>query len=95
MFTVLPQDETVAEDSINVTFKCSASSNPSPTLSWLKDGIAINQNYTGILLSDDNQIITIGKVQRSDAGVYVCNATNKIASVSVSAYLNVQCEYKC
>jgi hypothetical protein len=82
----------VEEGSINVTFTCNASSNPSPTLAWFKDGIAINQNDTNILLSENKQIITIGKVERTDAGVYVCSATNSVKTVSASAYLNVQCE---
>ena len=37
--------------------------------------------------------LTITNVKRSDAGKYVCNATNKIDSVSASAYLDVQCKY--
>jgi hypothetical protein len=92
-FDIRPQNKTVKEDSINVTFTCSASGNPSPTLAWSKDGIAINQNDTNVLLGENKQTITIGKVQRSDAGAYICSAINKIKTVSVSAYLNVQCEY--
>jgi hypothetical protein len=93
VFTVLPENKIAEKGSVNVTFKCNASSNPSPTLAWFKDGIAINQNYTNVLLSENKQIITIREVQRSDAGFYVCNATNKIKSVSMSAYLDVQCKY--
>ena len=93
-FKITPQNKTVDEGDTNVNFSCNATSNPFPWLAWFKDGNAITQNSTNINLSQDNQtIIIIGAVQRSDAGYYVCNATNKIRSVSVSAYLNVQCKY--
>ena len=93
MFETKPKNETVNEGS-NVTFLCNATSNPSPTLSWTKDGNLINQSFNNIVLSQDSQTLTINNVQRDDAGIYVCNATNNVNSVSASAYLNVQCKYK-
>ena len=93
MFETKPKNETVNEGS-NVTFLCNATSNPSPTLSWTKNGNLINQSFNDIVLSQDSQTITINNVQREDAGIYVCNATNNVNSVSASAYLNVQCKYK-
>ena len=91
MFEIKPKNETVNEGG-NVTFQCNATSNPSPTLSWTKNGNAINQSSNNIVLSEDNQTLTINNVQRNDAGIYVCNATNNVNSVSASAYLNVQCK---
>ena len=38
--------------------------------------------------------MTITKVEISDDGNYLCEATNKIATVNVSAHLNVECKYK-
>ena len=94
VFKIKPQDQTVQENDMNVTFKCSATSNPMPSYTWFKDNIVINKiNFTNIVLSKDNQNITILTVQRKDAGLYVCNATNKIGSVTASAHLNVQCKY--
>ena len=88
-----PTNKTVNEGN-NVTFQCRATGNPSPTLSWTKDGSTINQNSNNTVLSQDNETLTITNVKRGDAGKYVCNAKNKIDSISASAYLDVQCKYK-
>ena len=93
VFKIKPKNEIVNEGS-NVTFQCNATSNPSPTLSWTKDGNAINQSSNNIILSQDSPTFTINNVRRNDAGIYVCNATNNVNSVSASAYLNVQCKYE-
>ena len=93
VFEIKPKNEIVNEGN-NVTFHCNATSNPSPTLSWTKDGNAINQSSNNIVLSQDSQILNVINVERNDAGIYVCNATNNVNSVSASAYLNVQCKYK-
>ena len=87
------KNETVKEGS-KVTFQCNATGNPSPTLSWTKDDNLINQSSNNIVLSEDSQTLTINNVQRNDAGIYLCNATNNVNSVSASAHLNVQCKYK-
>ena len=93
VFEIKPKNEIVNEGS-NVTFQCNATSNPSPTLSWTKDGNAINQSSNNIILSQDSQTLTINNVRRNDAGIYVCNATNNVNYVSTSAYLKVQCKYE-
>ena len=91
MFETKPKNETVNEGG-NVTFQCNATSNPSPTLSWTKNGNAINQSFNNIVVSKDSQALTINNVQRNDAGIYICDATNNVSSVSASAHLNVQCK---
>ena len=87
------KNETVNEGS-KVTFQCNATGNPSPTLSWTKDGNLINQSSNNIVFSQDSQTLTINNVQRNDAGFYVCNATNNVNYVSASGHLNVQCKYE-
>ena len=95
MFTIKPGNKAVKEGSMNVSFTCNATSYPSPTLTWYKDGSGIKGNSTNFALSQDMGTITIKKVEKSDAGLYVCNATNEIKSVAADAYLNVLCELKC
>ncbi|XP_039971660.1 intercellular adhesion molecule 5 [Xiphias gladius] len=67
----------------NVTFDCSAEGNPAPVILW---------NYTSAVNVDE----TTGRRQRSvsvtgatstNAGVYICVATNKVGSVSRSVTL--------
>ena len=77
-----------------MTFKCRATGHPSPTLSWIKNKTTINQNSKNIVLSQNNQSLTIRNAKRSDAGTYVCRATNNITSVDASANLDVHCKYK-
>ena len=95
VFTIKPGNKTVKEGSMNVSFTCNATSYPSPTLTWFKNGNVIKRNSTNFALSEDKGTITIKKVERGDAGFYVCNATNEIKSLAVGAYLNVLCELKC
>ena len=77
MFEIKPKNETVNEGG-NVTFQCNATGNPSPTLSWTKNGNAIiNQSFNNIVLTEDSQTLTINNAQRNDAGIYICDATNE------------------
>ncbi|XP_028413448.1 tyrosine-protein phosphatase Lar-like isoform X5 [Dendronephthya gigantea] len=89
VFNRKPENKTVKEGSMNVSFNCNATSFPTPKLAWLKDGKVIKQNSTNFVLSKDMGTLTIRKVRKSDAGLYVCNATNEVKSVAVDAYLNV------
>lgn len=67
-----------------VNLQCSAIGNPTPKITWIKDGEEVD---TGNKLSF--------KALRSQSGRYWCLAQNGLEdSVNASAYLDVQCEYK-
>ena len=73
---------TVNESSKTRLF-CNASGNPLPTTNWILPNASIVNNTH---LQFDN-------TSKTQHGKYVCQAVNIIGNVSVSMYLNVQCEY--
>ena len=86
-----PQNATVTEGE-NVTLACNASGNPTPSISWTKNGSAVNSPR--IRLSSDKKQLTITNVNRDDKGEYRCVANNSIGAVvsSNAAVLDVQCK---
>jgi hypothetical protein len=72
-----------------VTFECRASGEPKPKISWFKDGQKLNLDRTDsnsiskskyTLIHDSNLFIfsaTLGKLNKSDSGVYYCMAENE------------------
>ena len=90
--TVQPQNKTLTERE-NVTLSCNATGNPAPSISWTKDGSAVNSPK--ISLSLDNKQLTITNVSRDDSGDYRCVANNSVGAVVTSnaATLGVQCKY--
>ena len=79
--TVTPTNLTMAEGH-NATFRCSATGNPTPTITWMKDGqtVATGRSYTL-------------EANKKDSGMYWCIADNGLrVKANASAFLNVQCE---
>lgn len=76
-----PSDQTVIEGA-KVTFHCDASGNPSPKLTWIKDGKTVGM---GERLSFE--------AQRNNSGKYWCLADNGVPpSTNASAFLGVHCK---
>ena len=79
---IKPSDETVIENE-EIRFHCSATGNPVPRITWIKDGKTVGSGETLSLES-----------KRNDSGKYWCSADNGLSeAVNASAYLDVQCEY--
>ena len=67
-----------------VTFHCAATGNPTPKITWTKDGKTVG---TGSKLT----FVAL----RSLAGQYWCSADNGLsAGVKANAYLHVLCKYQ-
>ena len=82
ILTIKPSDQTVIEDK-ELTFHCSASGNPTPKITWTKDGEIVSHGDT---LSF--------KANRINSGKYLCSAENGLEiTVNACAYLDVQCEF--
>ena len=81
-FTSRPSNQTVIEGT-KIIFNCSATGNPHPDMSWLKDGKTVAEGDTLSL-----------ETSRNDSGIYWCLAKNGVGEViNVTAYLDVQCKF--
>ena len=87
-----PQNETIMEGN-SVTFSCEAIGNPSPSISWTKNGFLLsNIGDPRITFTELNRKLTITNVKGTDGGKYRCVASNSLGvATSNPATLNVQC----
>ena len=77
-----PDDQTVIEGT-KATFYCNASGNPSPKITWSKDGKTLTEGETLSFEANRNQ-----------SGEYWCSVENGLSvTVNASAHLDVQCKY--
>ena len=67
----------------DITFHCTATGNPTPKITWIKDGKTVAQG--------DSWSFT---AKRNHSGKYWCSAENGLdMTANSSAYLDVQCKY--
>ena len=92
--TAHPDNKEVRKGS-HVTLSCDANGNPSPSISWTKNGVLLNK--TGdprISFTQQNRKLTMKNVSEADNGEYQCVAINLIGNAtSNGATLDVQCKY--
>ena len=76
-----PENQTVIESG-TVTFHCNATGNPNPKITWIKDGMIL----------DEGDTLSIN-TNRNHSGIYWCLAENGLNSaVNASASLDVWCK---
>ncbi|XP_066262767.1 neogenin isoform X2 [Euwallacea similis] len=82
----------VAIEGQNVSLDCAANGNPIPTITWLKDGRAIDMNYLDGRFSQvgSTSSLRITRIQEQDAGTYQCRAENREDSLYASAMIDIQ-----
>ena len=92
-----PKGLTTEEGKV-VDFSCEVKGNPSPSVTWTKDGQRLNIKADSRLTAssaNNSHNLTITGVHRSDAGQYRCVANNSVdSSTSSAAELEVNCKYK-
>ena len=85
----------------NFTFSCSATGNPSPTVSWSRRGRLLPIGSETITVSPEGDKLTLSFIDSTDAGGYTCTAENVVSdqgslvtkSVSSTAQLIVIGKY--
>ncbi|KAL7070447.1 hypothetical protein ACQ4LE_010441 [Meloidogyne hapla] len=65
---------TQALENHNVVLACNASGEPSPVITWQRNGVLVE---TGARYSLENSFLKVADVRSSDSGIYVCVATNE------------------
>ncbi len=83
--------DTVADISDQVTFNCSASGVPLPTISWYRDGSPLdpanfNISETTIGMDSVSSVLILGSLVLSDAGTYSCNASNEVSGTDTRQF---------
>ncbi|KAK2115178.1 Fibroblast growth factor receptor-like 1 [Saguinus oedipus] len=82
---VVPQQ--VARLGRTVRLQCPVEGDPPPLTMWTKDGRTIHSGWSRFRVLP--QGLKVKQVEREDAGVYVCKATNGFGSLSVNYTLTV------
>ena len=81
-----------------VVFSCVVAGYPEPDVAWTKNGVKLNASGNARLdvsSNNGNHQLNILKVQKSDAGIYRCEANNSLDNASSSAAtLTIHCECK-
>ena len=82
-FVDLPLDQTVREND-ETTLYCSATGNPTPTITWLVDGKTVASGNAFKFVAN-----------RTHSGQYWCSVENGLnVRINASAQLDVQCKLK-
>jgi len=67
------------------SFECNATGNPPPVLTWLKKSVPLNSSADPRISIPEPGIVNISAVQASDAGRYICVASNSLGMVYARA----------
>lgn len=77
LFTFVPPEVMEVVTGSNVTMECAANGNPSPDISWNKEGGHLPRTRHRMVLGN----IEIFSVHSRDSGTYVCKAANRLGSI--------------
>ena len=78
-------NKTITEEGENVTVSCNVSGTSPLTVAWIK--IVGGERFYGSEL-------VFTHINRSQAGEYMCEASNECGNASVTATIEVQCKYQ-
>ena len=67
----------------NLTLLCNVSGSPLPMVSWIKVGDDISTNGSELVFTN---------ISRTQAGEYICEASNGCGNASETASIEVQCK---
>ncbi|XP_053140297.1 striated muscle preferentially expressed protein kinase isoform X2 [Hemicordylus capensis] len=90
IFEIPIQDVTVTAGS-EVLFKCIITGNPSPEVSWRKDGVTFRSSTTRPIKAEgERHTLLVRSARTADAGLYTVCATNEVGEACCSAILTVR-----
>lgn len=88
-FVKQPHDFIAVADT-NVELECTVNGDPPPKTLWRREETKMPVGRSRVT---DELSLRIERVQPDDEGVYVCDATNAVGSISAKAILTVHCKY--
>ncbi|XP_068734676.1 uncharacterized protein [Montipora capricornis] len=74
----------------NLTLICEVAGDPTPNITWTREGATTNQLVNAI-----GSVLNLVKIQLNDAGSYRCTADNGYGVVSSLASVNIICSSHC
>uniref|UniRef100_A0A670K409 Ig-like domain-containing protein n=1 Tax=Podarcis muralis TaxID=64176 RepID=A0A670K409_PODMU len=90
IFEIPIQDVTVVAGT-EVLFKCIITGNPSPEVSWRKDGVPFRSSTTRPIKAEgERHTLLVRSARAADAGLYTVCATNEVGEACCSAILTVR-----
>nr|XP_034982660.1 striated muscle preferentially expressed protein kinase isoform X3 [Zootoca vivipara] len=90
IFEIPIQDVTVIAGT-EVLFKCIITGNPSPEVSWRKDGVPFRSSTTRPIKAEgERHTLLVRSAREADAGLYTVCATNEVGEACCSAILTVR-----
>ncbi|KAJ7346017.1 hypothetical protein JRQ81_001967 [Phrynocephalus forsythii] len=90
IFEIPIQDVTVLAGT-EVLFKCIITGNPSPEVSWRKDGVPFRSSTNRPIKAEgERHTLLVRNVRAADAGLYTVCATNEVGEACCSAILSVR-----
>uniref|UniRef100_A0A182VYL2 Uncharacterized protein n=1 Tax=Anopheles minimus TaxID=112268 RepID=A0A182VYL2_9DIPT len=75
----------------SMTFNCSVTGNPMPTVVWYKNGRELTSNY---IVHYNYPMLQINTLDPEDEGLYQCMARNAAGEISASSYLTIRDKQK-
>ncbi|XP_074524690.1 vascular endothelial growth factor receptor 2 isoform X2 [Halichoeres trimaculatus] len=75
--------------SATISLHCDAAGMPKPTVLWTKNNQTVVEG-SGVILSQNNHILTIQRVKKEDSGMYTCTACNSRGCDTSQAMLTTE-----
>ncbi|XP_019937018.2 vascular endothelial growth factor receptor 2 isoform X2 [Paralichthys olivaceus] len=75
--------------SATITLLCDAAGIPNPLVVWTKNNHTVVEG-SGVILSQNNHVLTIQRAKKEDSGLYSCTACNSLGCDTSQAFLTTE-----
>lgn len=79
-------DNVTAASNTNITIRCPVSGVPTPSVTWMKNAVAIIANEK---LFVDGNVLVIKGANLQDIGKYTCRVQNQFGKTDMSSFVNI------
>ncbi|XP_068449123.1 vascular endothelial growth factor receptor 2 isoform X2 [Clinocottus analis] len=75
--------------SATISLQCDAAGTPNPTVAWTKNNHTVVEG-SGVILSQNNRVLTIQRAKKDDSGLYACTACNRRGCDTLRTFLTTE-----